>query len=60
MMRLKSRRLPLWQIVRPLFLDVRLCVNAVLAGELLRNRILDPDVLDGFAEVGQGTAPKFR
>jgi hypothetical protein len=59
-MRLKRRRLPLWQVVRPLFLDIRLCVNAMLAGELLCNRILDPNLLDGFAKVGQRTAPEFR
>jgi len=51
-MRLKSRGLPLRQVIRPLLLDVRLRVYAMLAGELLRNGVFDSDRLDGFAEVG--------
>ena len=56
-MRFESRCLPLRQIIRSLLLDVRLCVYAMLAGELLRNGVLNFDRLDGFAEIGQGITP---
>jgi hypothetical protein len=59
-MRLVRHGAPFRQVVGALLLDVRLRVYAVLAGEFLRDRVLDFDALDGFAEVGEGAAPTAR
>jgi hypothetical protein len=56
-MRLVRHGAPFGQVVGSLLLDVRLRVYTVLSGKLLRDRVLDFDALDGFAEVGEGAAP---
>ena len=56
-MRLVRHGFPFRQIVRSLFLNVGLCVDAVLSSELLRDRVLDFDALDSFCKIREGLAP---
>lgn len=57
MMWLVRHGFPFRQIVRSLFLNVGLCVDAVLSSELLRDRVLDFDALDGFGKIRERLAP---
>ena len=50
-MRLIRDRPPFWEVVGPLLLYIRSCVDTVLACEFLCDGVLDSDRLDGFLEV---------
>jgi len=57
MMWLVRHGFPFRQIVRSLFLNVGLCVDAVLPSELLGDGVLDFDALDGFGKIRERLAP---
>lgn len=54
------QRLPLWQVVRPLFLDVCLSISPVSSCKLLGDGILDFDAFDRLVQSWQRVDPRIR